>query len=252
MKKIFVFLTAVAIISCVIVYSNCAPRAIISNLLKQAEIRDGDLQYRFYLFGVIPIANATLSMPVIESFNGQKAYYLSAAAENTKLIAPFFSGTALLESYADVKSLSPVFFKQLLAVKGKAEAGREVYYDQKKGVMTISGVKRSILPNTQDPLSAVFNIRRLDLGTTKDIELSINNNQKNYILNGVISQESLSLKKTTYALAAVKAEIKRRDKNPYHKSSLTIVFLKDTGNIPILINVFASGILIKAKLVRIK
>ncbi len=252
MKKIIFFLLAAAVISSFISYSNCAPRAIISNLLKQGEIWDGDLQYRFYLFGVIPVANATLRKPVIEEFKGNKAYYISAAAENTKLTIPVFSGAAFLESYMDIQSQNPVFFKQLITVNGKEDIMREVYYDQKQGVMTILGVKRSILPNTQDPLSAIFNMRRLDLGKIKDIEMSINTNQKNYILNGAVTQESLSVNKKTYALAVAAAEIKRRDKNPYHKSSLTIVFLKDTGNIPILINAFASGILIKAKLVRIK
>lgn len=252
MKKILFFLAAVLIISFVVSYSNCTPRAIISNLLKQGEIRDGDLQYRFYLFGAIPVANATLRKPVIEEFNGKKVYYINAVAENTKLTIPFLSGAAFLESYVDVQSLSPVFFKQLLAVKGKPDALREVYYDQKEGVMTILGVKRAVQPDTQDPLSAVFNMRRLDLGKIKDIEMSINNNQKNYILNGTVNQESLSVNRKIYALATATAEIKRRDKNPYHRSNLTIVFLKDNGNIPIQIKVFASGILIKAKLVRIK
>ncbi len=252
MKKILFFLAAVAAISFIISNSNCMPRAVISNLLKQGEIGDGDLQYRFYLFGVIPVANATLRKPVIEQLNGNKVYYISAAAENTKLTIPVFSGTAFLESYVDIQSLNPAFFKQHVTVKGKEEIVREVYYDQKQGVMAISGVKRSVLPNTQDPLSAIFNIRRLDLGKIKDIEMNINTNQKNYILNGVVTQESLSINKKIYALAVATAEIKRRDKNPYHKSSLKIVFLKDYGNIPILINVFASGILIKAKLVRIK
>lgn len=252
MKKIMFFIVFVAIISSVFSYFNCAPRVIISNLLKQGEIRDGDLQYRFYLFGAIPVANATLRKAVIEEFNGNKVYSISAVAENTKLTIPVFSGAAFLDSYLDIQSKNPVFFKQLLAVKGKDEVVREVAYDQKQGVMTISGVKRSILPDTQDPLSAIFNIRQLDLGKTKDFEISFNNNQKNYILSGIITQENLSVNKRIYPLATAKAEIKRRDKNPYHKSSLTIVFLKDTGNIPILINVFASGILIKAKLVRIK
>lgn len=252
MKKILFFLVAVAAVSFIISYSNCMPRAVISNLLKQGEIKDGDLQYRFYLFGVIPVANAVLRKPVIEQLNGNKVYYISAAAENTKLTTPVFSGEAFLESYMDIQSLSPAFFKQRVTVKGKEDVVREVYYDQKQGVMDISGIKRSILPNTQDPLSAIFNIRRQDLGKTKDIEMSINTNQKNYIVNGAVKHESLFVRKKIYALAVVKAEIKRRDKNPYHKSTLTIVFLKDTGNIPVLINVFASGILIKAKLVRIK
>lgn len=252
MKKILFLFVIVAAIAFVISYSNCAPSGVISNLLKMGEISDGDLQYRFYLFGLIPVANATLRKPVLETFNGNKSYYISAAAENTKLTVPVFSGAAFLESFVDMQSLNPVFFKQRITVKGKEQVVREVYYDQKQGVMAISGVKRSVLPDTQDPLSAIFNIRRFDLGKKENIEMSINTNQKNYILNGAITRDSLSVNKKIYALATIKAEIKRRDKNPYHKSSLTIVFLKDTGNIPISINVFASGILIKAKLVRIK
>jgi len=50
----------------------------------------------------------------------------------------------------------------------------------------------------------------------------------------------------------LKGDISRRDKNPYHQTKISMVLVKDKENTPILINVFASGMLINVKLTSIK
>jgi hypothetical protein len=118
--------------------------------------------------------------------------------------------------------------------------------------MTLYGVKRQILPATHDPLSAIHYLTQKDLSALKEIEMNINTNQKNYMLKGTVEQKELSLREKSYVLYVARAEIKRRDNNPYHKSSVSIVFLKDKENIPILIKIAASGIFINVKLVDIR
>ncbi len=71
-------------------------------------------------------------------------------------------------------------------------------------------------------------------------------------LVGKTNQQDITINKKTYRIVLVKAEIKRRDKNPYHKSNISMVLLREKENIPILIKVFASGILINAKLIDIR
>jgi len=227
------------------------PKAIITNLLNQAYIEDGDLQYRVYLFGIFPIANAKIYKQKLETFEGKNAYYLSFAAENTKLTKLTFNASVFIESFIDAESLNPILFKQILAIKGQKEITKEARYDHKEGTMTINGVKRSISTNTLDPLSTILNIRRLNFDKTKNVELDINTNQKNYLIQGTTRQEEISLRNQSFTLITLDAQIKRKDSNPYHKSKITAVFIKEKGNIPILINIFSGGILLKAKLVRI-
>jgi len=230
---------------------NGSSKAIISNLIKKGQIQNGQLRYRIYLSGILPIGEAILGTEQIEEYQGQKVYHLNAKAESSKLFSKFFSGYAALDSYLDMQQL-PILFRQKAIVTGKQDINKEVFYNQSEGFMSIGGVKRQIFPNTHDPLSAVFNLRRMDLEKASDFEMNLNTNQKNYILEGTTEQKALLINKKIFKIFVAKAEIRRQDNNPYHKSNITVVFLKEKENIPILIKVFASGVLINAKLIEIE
>ena len=252
MKKIlFVFLV---IILCFIFIAkiNGSPKIVISNLAKKGDIHDGQLKYKIYFLGILPIGEAILKEKQLTEYNGEKVIHLTAQAESLKLFSRFFSASADIDSYIDRQTLNPVFFKQNLSISGKEGLNKEVFYNQKESFMSIKGVKRQILPNTQDPLSAMLNFRAIDFSKTKDFEMNLNSNQKNYLLNGHAEEKILFMDKKSYTLNTVKAEIKRKDKNnPYHRSKLDIIFLKEGGNIPILIKVFTAGVFINVKLTEI-
>jgi hypothetical protein len=71
-------------------------------------------------------------------------------------------------------------------------------------------------------------------------------------LNGTVKQRVISIKNKEYKFALIEAGIRRRDKDPYHKSNVTIVLLEGRENIPVFIKVFASGALLTAKLIDVK
>lgn len=252
MKKLLSILLLGALIFVFISSRNANPKNIILTLNKKGPLQAGDLKYRIYLFGVLPIGDAVLTKEKQQEYEGRSVYHLSASVQSSKAFSLFFSGSATVDSYVDAKLLCPLLFRQKLSISGKPDAVKEVFYDQKNLVMTTAGRQRLILPETQDPLSAVFNIRRMDFNQVKDIEMNINTNQKNYLLKGKVTSEGLSVNKKIYKVAWASVEIRRREKNPYHKSRVTMVFLEDNTNIPILIRVFASGVLINAKLIEIK
>lgn len=252
MKKVLVIFFILILAAVFIARRNTDPKVIIASLGKKGDIGRGNLKYRIYLFGVLPVGEANLSPEKIEEFKGQKVYHLSAVAQSLDILARFFKGEAILDSYVDIQSLSPVLFKQKLIVSNKPDIEREVLYDQKNAVMTLAGVKRQILPNTQDPLSMILNIRRMDFTKTSAFEMNINTNQKNYILEAKAEQESLVINKVKYNISLLKAEIRRRDKNPYHKSAINMVLVEDKENIPVLIKVKAGGAFISVKLVEIQ
>lgn len=253
MKKIL-FMSLIIVLLCILVsvYNN-NPRVIIARLTKDSSAALGQLKYRVYLFGVLPVGEAFLNAEQLEEYAGQKVYHLSATAQALKIFSKIFSGYAVLDSYIDTQEFNPIVFKQKIVIVDKSKIQREVFYDQKNSVMSILGIRRQILPNTQDPLSAIFNIRRMDFDKIKDFEMNLNTNQKNYILEAKTEQKELSISGKRYEIVSAKVEIRRRDKNPYHKSNITIVLLKTKrGNTPVLIKVFASGFLIYAKLVEIR
>jgi len=250
MKKIFFIFFILLIASCVLIYNvNNNPARIISRISKKENTRYNRLKYRIYLLGILPVAEAEICEQGIEEYTGKRVYHFSAEAHSLKALGLFFKGSAFLDSYIDPEGLSPVLFKQRITILGRNDINKEVIYDQAEGVMSINGLRRQIFPNTQDPLSAIFNLRRIDFDKIKNLEIGLNTNQKNYILRGKFEGKNVQVNKKAHKVILVAANIQRRDNNPYHKSSISMVLWQEKENAPILIKVFASGILINARLI---
>ena len=257
MGKIFKFILLVILVLCIVSFIfnsyNNNPEVIIKNVFKVGQFNPQMLKYRIYAFGIFPVGEAYFYKAMLEKVNGKDLYHVKGEARCLNIIAAFFKAGATLDSYIDPVDFNPVLFKQQLVISGKSNLDKVVSYDQKQGVMITDGSKRQILSNTQDPLSLMFNLRKMDFDKNKDIEMSINTNQKNYVLKGQIEARDITSMGSKYKAYLGKAEISRRDKNnPYHRSQITIWFVKRQENIPILIKVFASGFHITARLVEIK
>ena len=134
-----------------------------SKLTKEGNLKPRELRYKINFLGIIPVGEAVLGAERIEEYNGQKYYHLNASVRSLKVFSKIFSAYAVLDSYIDMKEMNPAVFKQRVEISGKQAATIEITYDQKNNAMSTGGVRRQILPNTQDPLSAVFNIRRMNL-----------------------------------------------------------------------------------------
>ena len=254
MRKILLIVFTVILFLIFISWYNASPKVIISRLMKNKDaLRGRQLVYRVYFLRIFPMGEAVLMMPEeIEEYKGRKVYHLRATANNLRLFSNFVNAYANLDSYIDIRQLTPVLFKQKLVVTGRKDTYREVFYDQTNHIMSIEKVRRQILPDTQDPLSAIFNVRRMDFDNIKKLEMFINTNQKNYILKGTAKTKNISIGKKTYKIALLESNISRHDKNPYHKSSIDIILLDEGSNIPISVNVFTRGILLNARLIDIK
>ncbi len=228
---------------------NSQPSVIISKVFKNVNLKPQALKYRAYGFGFIPLGEALFNKAQSEELNGVKVYHCHATAKSLDMVSLFFKGEAVLDSYVDAKSGNPMLFRQKVSASGKEAGLREVIYDQKQGYMTLAGVRRQIVPNTQDPLSLIYNLMRMDFEKTKTIDFSINTKHKNYIIKGTVEAKSIVVSGSEYKIYTVKARIRRNYANPYHQSQATIIFLKAADeNIPILIKVFANGFLINARL----
>lgn len=253
MKKIILTIFVLIILLSVIsYYINNNPIPIASFLSKKDTIGPQELTYRVNLFGIIPVATVVLSRELMEDYNGQKVYHLNAVGKPLNWVVKLFNGYAILDSYVDTQTYNPLLFKQEIALPDKGIASKEVRYDQKNRIMTLNNIERQILPDTQDPLSLLFNIRRIDFSKVKKLEININTNQKNYLFKAIAQSQDMSIYKKTYKIIFLQADIRRRDKNPYHQSKVSMALLRGKENIPLLVKVFASGVLINAKLIDFK
>lgn len=232
---------------------NNNPRIIISRLINTRDIQElTELRYLVYFLGIIPAGEAVFHPARINEFTANNAYHLRASAGTLRFFSKFFAAGASLDSFVDIDQLNPLLYKLKLTVSGRKDTNEEIIYNQKDGFMSVSGVKRLILANTQDPLSAMFNIMHMDFEKKKEFQMNINAHKKNYILEGMAQNKDLSINNKLYKTYILKGEVFRQDKNPYHRSRVTIVLLKQNCNIPLLIKVFSGGVLIQAKLVEIR
>lgn len=252
MKKLALIPVVIIALIVFIAHNNMDPKIIISKLTAKGDIRSGQLRYSVHLLGFLPVGEAIFRPEIEETYNNIKVYHLNTTARSLNIFSKIFNGYAELDSYIDMQEFNPLLFKQKVVIAGKPPVYKEVIYDQKDGVMTLGGVKRQILPGTQDPISMIFRLRKMDFDKIKKFETNINTNQKNYVLKGTAEQRNITINNKVYKVVLVKADISRRDKNPYHKSSISMVLLKEKANLPILIKVFAGGMFINAKLTDIE
>lgn len=250
MKKILAAVFTIVLSLVFIGNYNNSPQVIIKRLAKKRIVEQGALNYRLYLFGIFPVGEAVFKPAEPQIYEGKNVYHLAAFAQSLKVFSGLFSGSITLDSYLDTETLNPVLFKQKISISAKDDTVKEVFYDQEKQIMTIAGTERQIMPDTQDPLSAIFKIRQMDFSAIKSVELSLNTNQKNYIMKGAAHPRGISIGKGTYKTVVLSGIIRRRDKdNPYHRTNITVVLLQEKEeNVPFLIKVFASGFFITARL----
>ena len=250
-KVVLVVFFILVIFICVMALQN-DPGSIIAKLPAEP-FKEGatTLYYRVYLFGVLPVGDAVIEDSGIKKIDKKNLYCLKARAKSSSLISKIYPFEVSLESFLDQATMLPVSFLQKIKTKQK-ELAKEVSYDQKNNIMQILEVKRSILPETYEPLSAIWKLRTIDFSLQKEVELNINTNQKNYTLAVAATQAHLRLKGLTTPIVRLKSKIFRRDKNPYHQSKVDIIFMDNPNKTPIYIKVFASGMLITVRLTDIR
>jgi hypothetical protein len=203
--------------------------------------------------GFLPTGQAELKNMGIEIYQGKEVYHLLAEAKVSKFMSKFLNAKAIINSYIDKNKLHSLRFTQTSILPDKPKDEKEVLYDQEKNIMELRGVRRQILPDTQDPLSAMFYIQHQPLELGKEFDININTNQKNYRLYvKVIRKEEYLVDNKTVRLLLLQGDIRRRDKNPYHKSTFNLWILDNQYKIPILIKAMTNGGLITIRLTDIK
>ncbi len=191
--------------------------------------------------GIIPAGSARFENKGEELYQDIKVYHLSGRAYPLDFYTRFFNARAQVDSYVDADKLYTLKFKQSFILPNKTKQEKEILYDQDRNFMELKGIKRQILPDTQDPLSAIFYIQHQDLKLGKVIDININTNQKNYQFYAkVIARQEYTLETKKIGVWVLEGVVRRRDKNPYHKTTLKLWVLDNPTKIPILIKTMSN------------
>ncbi|MDD4938547.1 MAG: DUF3108 domain-containing protein [Candidatus Omnitrophica bacterium] len=204
------------------------------------------------LFGLIPAAEATFEDRGIELYEGREVIHLSGYARPLNFIRKFFNARAEADSYMDKDKLHALRFRQKIIRPNKADE-REIFYNQKDNFMEAEGVKRQILPDTHDPFSAIFYLRKQPLRVGSALDLNINTNQKNYqFLVKVTKREEYSIGSKKIGVWVLEAVVRRRDNNPYHKTTIKFWLLDNPSKTPILFKAMTNVGQVTARLTAIE
>ena len=203
--------------------------------------------------GLLPVGEAKLENKGEQILEGRKIYNLSGQASVLEIFSKFFNARAQINSYIDKEKMHTLKFTQTLIIPDKPKEEKEILYNQNNNIMELRGIKRQILPDTQDPLSALFYIQHQPLKVNREFDININTNQKNYRLYvKVIKKEEYNLAGRQTGIWVLQGDIARRDKNPFHKSQMTLWLLDNPYKTPILAKIMTNGGLITARLINIE
>jgi hypothetical protein len=256
MKRIPLLILVILVVLTVFLnLKNNNPKGPLVILLNKQGIQEAKrLTYRLYLFGMLPIADAVFEYKGQEEYLNKEAYHIKVTARNLDYLSFAVKGSAVLDSYIDVKDGNPFFFRQELKISGKADVIREIRYDQKEHIMYLNGERRKILSDTQDPVSGLFfKIREIDFNKRNDLEININTNQKNYIFVAKADKSYLTARGSKHGVINLSGEVKRQEENnPYHRSKVSMVLATEKKNIPLLIRVFTAGLPVNIRLINIE
>lgn len=253
-SSIFAVFLFIIILSVLKEMSNNRLIAIIkrNNLQNKLSAKSYNLAFMVDFQGLIPAGQARLENKGEEFYQDKKVYHLSARAYPLDFYTKFFNAQVQIDSYVDIDKLYTLKFKQSFILPNKTKQEKEVLYDQSKNFMELKGVKRQILPDTQDPLSAIFYIQHQNLELGKVLDLNINTNQKNYQLYAkVIGRQEYALEAKKIGVWVLSVIIRRRDNNPYHKTKMKLWLLDNPSKIPILIKTMSNIGWVSARLISI-
>jgi hypothetical protein len=173
-----------------------------------------------------------------ELFQGKEVYHLTAEARATGLISRFLNARVQIDSIVDKNRMRSLRFTQIMEMLDKPKDERVIIYDQENNIMELRGVKRSILPDTRDPLSAMLYIQNQDFQPGKEFDINLNTNQKNYRLYlKVIKREEYVINGSKTGAWVLEGDIRRRDKNPRHSLTITVWVLDSPYKVPFLLKV---------------
>lgn len=252
MKKLFILLLIFIFFLGIYAFSQAKendPRAILQKTRLKLDDNPTQLIFAVKFLGFLPLASAQINLVGEANFLNKDVLKVEALAQTIAQIEKYFYATAQIESLIDKDTGLSLKFTQKTKIKGKEDHEKIILYDQVKNTMLYKGEERVIMPNTQDPLSAIFYIRKQDLSVGKEFKIYFNTNQKIYLMKTkVLAKTAYEINGTNLPVWTVEAQIQRADGSPYHQTCLKFYLLDNPTKTLLLIKVFSGIGIISAPL----
>lgn len=204
-----------------------------------------ELVFLVKYMGIIPIGKARMKVDSSTKYNRRNVYKLFAEAETSGFVSIFYKAKAGIESYMDKNKLHSLRYTENIILPDKGAETKEIIYDQDNLIMTRKDFKRKILPNTQDPLSAIFYLRTQDFNVGQSFIINIISKEDIYDLKADI------LKKDG-GIWMMKIAVGRQNKSSYHGGNFSVWISDDTMRLPLLVKGWTQVGLVTMRLINIK
>lgn len=252
-KRIFGFILLACVILVVIlsvketVIDN--PEGILEKLPKEewsVFTEEKELIFLVKYMGIIPIGKAKIKVDSSTSYNGRDVYKLLAEAETSGFAAIFYKAKARIESYMDKNKFYSLRYKEeLILPDDKGPKIKEIIYDQENHIMTRANMKRKILPDTQDPLSAIFYLRIQDFNIEESIVMNTITKEENYEFKTDVTKKQDNL-------WMLKSKVQRQDRSSYHGVKFYLWLSSDLRRLPLLVKLWTQAGPITMRLIDIR
>jgi hypothetical protein len=133
-------------------------------------------------YGFVTAGEATMSVVRIDTLFGSPSYLLQSLAQTNEIFSAFYKVNDRVESHLDITGFFSRHFMKKLR-EGSYKKDLEIFFDHEgEYARYAEGDSLSILPGTQDVLSAFFFLRTQDLNVGKTMSFPCHDNKKNYPL----------------------------------------------------------------------
>jgi len=193
----------------------------------------GSINYKIY-WGIIPLGRARITINDNELYNGKEAILIEANAITTGIMRSLFDARIEIHSVVDKVKMTPVMYREVIFNRGKKES-KILYYDQDRNILkTEEGIYR-ILPDTYDPLSALFFLKHKKIKKGDGFEINIDSNQSNYRVSFSVVGEVQAQKQKLFVLKGLSQ--RRQGEKTRHRVEFTM-YVGGEENEPVLIKTF--------------
>lgn len=203
-----------------------------------------ELVFLVKYFGIIPIGKAKIRVDGSMSYNGREVYKLVAEVQTSGFASVFYQAKARIESYMDKDKFYSLRYEENIILPDKDIETKEIVYDQENLIMQRGNFKRKILPNTQDPLSAIFYLRTQDFDINKSLSINTITKEENYEIK-------INVIKKLDGIFLLKLTVERQDKTR-QVGTFYLWLTDDLRKVPLLIKGWTKAGFITARLIEIR
>jgi hypothetical protein len=144
----------------------------------------------------IPVGTIITHITEVTEVNGKQAYHMELTAKTNAFCSAIYRIDDRFETYMDTRTFLPLRH-ELHRREGRHKKDYIVEYDHTNHTATYHNLRENwtrtteIPEGVQDPLSAIYFFRTLDVDVGTEVRMVVNMNEKNYNVYGAIEKKTI-------------------------------------------------------------